>query len=132
MQLQRRAASADGQHMPSLRTMSRRAASSLFSLRLRRSRAACALAAAIALNAAGAQAAAAYQNPFSGTQPYVGRTDMGVDVCMSAGDPIRAIGNGVVAGVIRNWYQKQPYIWYELTDGPQAGHYVYVAEQIGN
>jgi hypothetical protein len=78
----------------------------------------------------GAQAAAAYQNPFVGDQPYVDRTDMGVDVCLSPGDPIRAVGNGVVVGIMKNWFEKQPYIWYQLTSGPYAGRYVYLAEQI--
>ncbi len=86
--------------------------------------------ATILLGTAGAQAAAAYQSPFTGDQSYVGRTDMGVDVCLSPGDPIRAVGNGVVVGVMRNWFEKQPYIWYQLTSGPDAGRYVYVAEQI--
>jgi hypothetical protein len=72
----------------------------------------------------------AYQNPFAGEQPYVDRTDMGVDVCLSPGDPIRAVGNGVVVGIMKNWFEKQPYIWYQLTSGPYAGRYVYLAEQI--
>lgn len=78
----------------------------------------------------GAQAAVAYQNPFAGEQPYIDRTDMGVDVCLSPGDPIRAVGSGVVVGIMKNWFEKQPYIWYRLTGGPNAGRYVYVAEQI--
>jgi hypothetical protein len=86
----------------------------------------------ILLAAGGARAAFAYQNPFAGDQPYVGRTDMGVDFCLSPGDPIRAVGNSVVIGVVRNWFRKQPYIWYELTGGPDAGRYVYVAEQINH
>ena len=77
-----------------------------------------------------AQAAGGYVSPFSTTDYYVGRTDMGVDVCLQAGDPIRAIGDGVVVGVYQNWFEKQPYIWYELTSGPDSGRYVYVAEQI--
>ena len=82
---------------------------------------------------ASAQAASTpYQNPFSGEQPYVGRTDMGVDLCLSPGDPIRAVGDGVVTGVMRNWAGREPYLWYELTGGPDAGRYVYVAEQITN
>lgn len=88
-----------------------------------------ALVAALLLPAAAAHAAG-YQNPFSGEQPIVGRTDMGVDVCLSAGQPILAAGSGVVVGIQRNWYEREPYIWYELTDGPDAGRYVYVAEQI--
>lgn len=87
-------------------------------------------AAALFAGAASARAATTYQNPFDGLQPYVGRTDMGVDLCLSPGDPIRALGDGVVTGIIRNWAGRQPYVWYELTDGPSAGRYVYVAEQI--
>jgi hypothetical protein len=82
------------------------------------------------VGAISAQAAAAYQNPFAGEQPYVGRTDMGVDVCLSPGQPIRAMGKGVVVGIQRDWAAGQPYLWYELTGGPDAGRYVYVAEQI--
>ena len=73
-----------------------------------------------------------YRNPFSGEQPYVGRTDMGVDLCLSPGDPVRAVGDGVVAGIMRNWAGREPYLWYELTGGADAGRYVYVAEQITN
>jgi murein DD-endopeptidase MepM/ murein hydrolase activator NlpD len=89
-----------------------------------------AFAATLLVAAAGAQAAAAYENPFSGLQPYVGRTDMGVDLCLSPGDPLRAVGNGVVAGIMRNWSGRQPYLFYRLTGGPHAGDYIYVAEQI--
>lgn len=88
------------------------------------------LAAVLLAGAANARAATPYQNPFTGLQPYVGRTDMGVDLCLSPGDPIRALGDGLVTGIIRNWAGRQPYVWYELTNGPAAGHYVYVAEQI--
>ena len=88
------------------------------------------LAAALLAGAAGARAATPYQNPFNGLQPYVGRTDMGVDLCLSPADPIRALGDGVVTGIMRNWAGRQPYVWYQLTAGPSAGRYVYVAEQI--
>jgi hypothetical protein len=87
-------------------------------------------AATLLLGGAVARVAAAYENPFGDLQPYVGRTDMGVDFCLSPGDPIRAVGTGVVAGIMRNWSAKQPYVWYELTTGNHAGDYVYVAEQI--
>jgi hypothetical protein len=86
----------------------------------------------MALAAPDARAASAYQNPFAGDSYVVGRTDMGVDLCLQPGEPIRAIGDGVVTGIIHNWYDRQPYIWYELTDGPDAGRYVYVAEQINH
>jgi hypothetical protein len=76
------------------------------------------------------RAATPYVNPFPNAGYFVGRTDMGVDVCLNAGDPIVAVGTGIVVGIQKNWYAKQPYIWYELTTGADAGSYVYVAEQI--
>ena len=84
----------------------------------------------VLLSASGAGASTGYVNPFSTPGYYVGRTDMGVDVCLNAGDPIAAIGNGVVVGIQPDWFEKEPYIWYQLTSGPEAGRYVYVAEQI--
>lgn len=84
----------------------------------------------VLLTAAGARAASPYQNPFAGDQYQVGRTDMGVDMCLTPGEPIRAVGDGVVTGITRDWSDGEPYLWYELTDGPDAGRYVYVAEQI--
>ena len=99
------------------------------SARVRAGIAAVAVIAAVLIPAAHAQAAA-YVNPFAGEQPSVGRTDMGVDLCLYPGNPIRAIGDGVVVGIQKNWSAGQPYLWYQLTDGPDAGQYVYVAEQI--
>ncbi|HEY1523974.1 MAG TPA: hypothetical protein VGF70_13255 [Solirubrobacteraceae bacterium] len=84
------------------------------------------------LTPAGALASAPYQNPFAGDRYLVGRTDMGVDVCLHHRDPIRAVGNGVVTGIIHGWFGREPYLWYQLTGGPQAGRYVYVAEQINH
>jgi hypothetical protein len=86
----------------------------------------------VLLTPAGALASAPYQSPFDPDTYLVGRTDMGVDVCLQRHDPVRAIGDGVVAGIIHNWFDHQPYIWYQLTSGPAAGHYVYVAEQINH
>jgi murein DD-endopeptidase MepM/ murein hydrolase activator NlpD len=74
-------------------------------------------------------AAAGYVHPLP-TGFTQGRTDQGVDFSASPGDPIKAIGNGKVLGVESNWYQGQPFVYYELTDGPQKGNVVYVAEQI--
>ena len=71
-----------------------------------------------------------YQDPFTGERYISGRTDMGVDFCLKPGAAIRAIGDGIVVGVSPDWFRYQPYIWYELLDGPDAGRYVYVAEQI--
>jgi hypothetical protein len=84
----------------------------------------------VLIPATAAHADGVYTNPFAGDTYYVGRTDMGVDLCLSKGEPIRAIGDGVVTGIMHNWFEGQPYIWYQLTDGPNAGRYVYVAEQI--
>ena len=102
----------------------------LFSLRAARAVLSVATLVAVLLTGAAAARAATAFNPFTGEQPYVGRTDMGVDLCLSPGDPIRALGPGVVTGIIRHWAGRQPYVWYELTGGPSAGRYVYVAEQI--
>ncbi len=84
----------------------------------------------VILTPAGALASAPYRNPFAGDAYFVGRTDMGVDVCLDRHDPVRALGNGVVKGIIHNWFDGEPYLWYQLTSGPQSGRYVYVAEQI--
>lgn len=90
-----------------------------------------ALVATLALAAAhGARAAGPYLSPFSGERYLTGRTDMGVDFCLDPGEAIRAVGSGVITGVMRDWFERQPYVWYELTSGPDAGRYVYVAEQI--
>lgn len=71
-----------------------------------------------------------YGNPLRGDGYQTGRTDQGVDFCLARGEPIRALADGVVVGINHNWFKGQPYIWYQLLDGPFAGHYVYVAEQI--
>ncbi len=91
---------------------------------------AAALISIVLIPAASANAQAAYQNPFAGESYYTGRTDMGVDLCLEKGEPIRAIGDGVVVGIMHDWYAGQPYLWYQLTGGPYAGRYVYIAEQI--
>src|SRR5438270_7474220 len=97
---------------------------------IRRTTSIAALLALLMLLAGAASAAARYVSPFSTADYYVGRTDMGVDVCLSPGDPINAVGDGIVVGINRDWYKRQPYIWYQLTRGPYAGRFVYVAEQI--
>lgn len=71
-----------------------------------------------------------YVNPIPGAQ--VGRTDMGIDANLKPGDPILAIGNAKVLGIMGNWYAGQPYMAYQLLDGPAKGRVVYVAEQITN
>jgi Polysaccharide lyase len=71
-----------------------------------------------------------YVDPLGGDRYITGRTDMGVDFCLAPGEPIRALGDGIVVGIWPDWFRQQPYIWYQLLDGPYAGRYVYVAEQI--
>jgi Polysaccharide lyase len=71
-----------------------------------------------------------YVDPLGGDRYITERTDMGVDFCLAPGEPIRALGDGVVVGIWPDWFRQQPYIWYQLLDGPYAGRYVYVAEQI--
>ena len=71
-----------------------------------------------------------YVDPLGGDRYITGRTDMGVDFCLAPGEPIRALGDGIVVGIWPDWFSHQPYIWYQLLDGPYAGRYVYVAEQI--
>jgi hypothetical protein len=61
---------------------------------------------------------------------HIGRTDMGVDVDLKPGEPIVAIGNSRVVGIMPNWYAGQPYVALQLLDGPMKGHNYYVAEQI--
>jgi hypothetical protein len=55
---------------------------------------------------------------------------MGVDVDLKPGEPIVAIGNSKVLGIMPNWYAGQPYVALQLLDGPMQGHNYYVAEQI--
>jgi murein DD-endopeptidase MepM/ murein hydrolase activator NlpD len=69
-----------------------------------------------------------YVNPIPGAT--IGRTDMGVDANLPVGHPILAIGDSKVIGISPNWYQGQPYVLMQLTSGPKAGQYWYVAEQI--
>lgn len=71
-----------------------------------------------------------YVDPLGGDQYITGRTDMGVDFCLARGEPVRAIGDGIVVGISPDWFRHQAYIWYQVLDGPYAGRYVYVAEQI--
>lgn len=78
---------------------------------------------------AGTPNAAGYVNPL-GKGFSLGRVDQGVDASAAPGTPIRAIGNAKVLGIQPNWYKGQPYVYYQLLDGPQKGKVVYVAEQI--
>jgi hypothetical protein len=85
---------------------------------------------AIAACTAAASPASPYRTPFDDGTYYTGRTDMGVDFCLHRGDAIRALGPGTVIGIEHDWAGGQPYLWYQLTGGPKAGMYVYIAEQL--
>jgi len=71
-----------------------------------------------------------YIDPLGGDRYIAGRTDMGIDFCLTPGEPVRAMPDGIVVGISPDWFRHQPYIWYQVLDGPYAGRYVYVAEQI--
>jgi len=72
-----------------------------------------------------------YVNPLKETKSLTPeRIDQGVDYSMQVGSPLLAIGNQEVAGIIKNWYNEQPLIFYKLLEGRQRNHYYYISEQI--
>jgi hypothetical protein len=58
------------------------------------------------------------------------RTDQGVDAQMPVGAPILAPCRVKILGIEPDWYLNQPLVYFELLEGPDAGHVQYVAEQI--
>lgn len=58
------------------------------------------------------------------------RTDQGVDAQLPVGSPILAPCVVKVLAIIPDWYAGQPLVYFELLNGPYAGHVQYVAEQI--
>lgn len=94
-----------------------------------------------AINAQAHPNAAGLVNPFArakGITPE--RVDMGKDYALVPGDPIDALGDSRVIGQLDNWYNGQPFVWFQLLNEnggtsptaarPNAGKYWYVAEQI--
>lgn len=74
---------------------------------------------------------AGYVNPFLGDASVTPeRVDQGKDFALTPGEAIKAIGDAVIKGIIPDWSEGQPLLYYQLTSGPDAGKYVYVAEQI--
>jgi hypothetical protein len=69
-----------------------------------------------------------YVNPLQGFS--LGRTDMGVDANAAPGTPIRAIGDSKLVQTLPNWYSGQPLLLFQFLNGPKAGQYWYVSEQI--
>ncbi len=71
----------------------------------------------------------AYTNPIGKASLTPERIDMGVDYAGTG--PLLALGNGVVTQVNPGgWGQYGNYMQYQLTDGPDAGKYIYYAEGI--
>lgn len=62
----------------------------------------------------------------------IGRTDQGVDISASPGDPLidPVPGKSQRVGVIANWFQGQPYYWFKVLTGKFKGKYWYTAEQV--
>ncbi len=89
-----------------------------------------------ATGATGGTGTNGYVNPLPGFTK--GRTDMGVDLSAQPGTPIHALGDAKILEIQSNWYKGQPYVSYELLDGPMGrvngkpgtGKVIYVAEQI--
>lgn len=76
-----------------------------------------------------------YRNPFRDVQGLVpARVDMGVDY--QGTGPVHPIGAAVITEVDTAWaggvgaVGPGTFIAYKLTDGPAAGHYVYIAENV--
>jgi murein DD-endopeptidase MepM/ murein hydrolase activator NlpD len=83
----------------------------------------------------GAGGAAGYVNPLAGQRWTLARTDQGVDYRPDVPEPVRAIGDGVVvysstADCPPSGWPACAVIGYKLTDGPEAGHVIYVAEHL--
>ncbi len=70
-----------------------------------------------------------YYNPLRALTSLVPQEiDQGVDYCGSG--PIYALGDGVVTNLYDPSWPSGVFISYRLSDGPAAGHVVYVAENV--
>ena len=70
-----------------------------------------------------------YRNPLRSISALrVERVDQGVDYGGSG--PLYAIGDGVITNTVNSGWPGGAFISYKLLDGPAAGHYVYVAENV--
>jgi len=77
----------------------------------------------------GSSSPGTYKNPFRDVKNIYGnRADQGVDY--DGDGNVYAIGNGKIHQIYQNWYLDEPFMSYELTDGPAQGKIVYVAECI--
>lgn len=70
-----------------------------------------------------------YVNPLAGTQVLqVERVDQGVDYLCNG--PITALGPGRIVSAYASGWPNSVFLDYQLTSGPAAGDYVYVAEDV--
>jgi hypothetical protein len=75
------------------------------------------------------QVSSGYQNPLRGVSGLVPeRIDQGVDFFGSG--PVYAIGDAVITNTANEGWPGGGWITYQLTDGPDAGLMVYVAEDV--
>lgn len=78
----------------------------------------------------GKYAQGGYVSPFpSGTPINWERLDMGQDMTVPPGTPVLAIGDGSIVD-IHTFFQGQPIMQQSLTNGPDAGRYLYYSEGI--
>jgi hypothetical protein len=73
-----------------------------------------------------------YRNPFRHAHVTPSRIDQGVDYSGRTGEPIYALGEGVVDEVFSSGsgWPGGGWVSYRLTSGPAAGHRVFVAEDV--
>lgn len=74
---------------------------------------------------------AGFVNPFAQAKGFtLGRTDQGVDASMQSGSPILSPAEARITAINQNWYAGQPQIVEQILTGPDAGKFIYLAEQI--
>jgi hypothetical protein len=81
--------------------------------------------------AGAASSSTGYVDPLKNVTAW-NRTDQGVDATLPVGAPIVAPGDVKILGVEPDWYNGQPFVYFKLLSGPDAGKVQYVAEQITN
>lgn len=71
-----------------------------------------------------------YLNPFRGASVVPERIDQGVDYSAGPGEPIYALGPGIIRETSNSGWPGGTFIAEELTEGPLAGRLIYAAEDI--
>jgi hypothetical protein len=78
-----------------------------------------------------AAAHARYVNPFADPRWEAGRIDMGMDWAPLHRLPVLAVGDAVILGSENHsGWPGNHLMWYQLTDGSNAGDVIYVAEHL--